>query len=782
MSYRFDDYALDPRTRRLTERGREIAVEPRVFDLVVYLVAQRPRAIGRDELIAAVWGRVDGSDATLAQAVLKARKLFGDDGSAQRTIRTVARFGYQWVAATDESGDAPAAGRESPEDRIAHDPAAAVGRKRVRFRPVVFALGALLLIAALGAAWIATRHAVETPESSAAPRIVPDLILVAPADVHSAIAEDGWMRLGLMAMSADALRTLPGRAVVPNETALAVAAGTSADVARLRAATGAATIVTIDARHDGERWLLDATLSTVDDARELLSTESTDAIAGAAALAQQVRSALAPDEHGESGAAPDVLATAARMQSAILEGHAERALALADGASDAVRAAPEIVLLQARAMNRVGRAADGVAALQALIAGAGNASPSWLALAWSTRGYGDLVLGAPALAEADFRHALAASAGDRTETGRAWRGLGNAQAAEGALDDAETSYLRARLELEAGGDRLLLAHLYDDLGTVAGRRGRFDDAIARYRDAATAAAALGATEVELGARMNVAIAEQELLRHHDALDAWRTLRARIDALDYPSMRRYAAVHYADALAETGALAAASAELDALTAAHALTDVKDALEDVRIDLARVRLATGDAAGASREIARFEHPPPAADALALRAALGSDDRAAARAAAARLAGAPADADTALALAEWRSGTHDPAADAAWRDALAAARGVGSPRELRDVAVADATLALTRGDTERARTLAALVEPYAADDFAITLLLARITAAAGEGARAGTLYERAHALAGERWNATLAAEASAAASPARRVAALPSPGAADPRSTPR
>src|SRR6185312_9880221 len=120
MSYRFDDYALDPRTRRLTERGREIAVEPRVFDLVVYLVAQRPRAIGRDELIAAVWGRVDGSDATLAQAVLKARKLFGDDGSAQRTIRTVARFGYQWVAATDESDDAPAAGRESPEDRIAH--------------------------------------------------------------------------------------------------------------------------------------------------------------------------------------------------------------------------------------------------------------------------------------------------------------------------------------------------------------------------------------------------------------------------------------------------------------------------------------------------------------------------------------------------------------------------------------------------------------------------------------------------------------------------------------
>ena len=93
------------------------------------------------------------------------------------------------------------------------------------------------------------RHdvATGTPARDATTRIVPDLILVAPADVHSAIAEDGWMRLGLMAMTADALRALPGRAVVPNETSLAVAADKTSDIAHLRAATGAATIVTIDA-------------------------------------------------------------------------------------------------------------------------------------------------------------------------------------------------------------------------------------------------------------------------------------------------------------------------------------------------------------------------------------------------------------------------------------------------------------------------------------------------------------------------------------------------------
>jgi DNA-binding winged helix-turn-helix (wHTH) protein/tetratricopeptide (TPR) repeat protein len=758
MSYRFDDFALDPRTRRLTQRGREIAVEPRVFDLVVYLVAQRTRAVGRDELIAAVWGRVDGSDATLAQAILKARRLFGDDGSAQRTIRTVARFGYQWIAPTEEGADAcqaPAAAGE-PAQPVAPEP------RRIDARPIVLALGAALVLIASIASWSSRERTPDASTRDTAARIVPGLILVAPADVHSAIAEDGWMRLGLMAMSADALRTLPGHAVVPNETSLAVAARDTADIEHLRAATGAATVVTIDARHDGDRWLLEATLSSADGARQSLGTESADAVAGAAALAREIRTALAPDEHRESGVPPEVVALAARMQSAILEGHADRALALSDDASDAIRSAPEIVLLRTRAMNRVGRAADAVAALDALIARAGDTTPSWLALAWSTHGYGELVLGVPFVADADFRRALAASGDDRTEAGRAWRGLGNAQAAEGALDDAEASYLRAQLELEAGGDRLLLAHLYDDLGSVAGRRGRLDDAIARYREAAGAAAALGAIEVELGARMNVAIAEQELLRHHDALEAWRGLVARIDALAYPSMRRYAAVHYADALAETGALADAKAELDRLATS---TQVGDALEDVRIDLARVRLASGDAAAASRELGAFDHPTPAAEALALRAALGAGETAAANAAAAKLETAKPDpsakADVAFALAEWRTDRRDPGADAAWRDALAAARGAGSPRTLRDAAVAEATRAWTRGDTDVARTLAALVEPYATDDFAITLLLARITAAAGEAARAGALYERAHALAGERWNATLAAEASAAPS---------------------
>ena len=58
-AYRFDRYELFPESRRLLLDGRDVAVGLRVFDVIAYLVENRRRAVGRDELIAAVWGRSD---------------------------------------------------------------------------------------------------------------------------------------------------------------------------------------------------------------------------------------------------------------------------------------------------------------------------------------------------------------------------------------------------------------------------------------------------------------------------------------------------------------------------------------------------------------------------------------------------------------------------------------------------------------------------------------------------------------------------------------------------
>ncbi|MEO6688171.1 MAG: transcriptional regulator, partial [Dokdonella sp.] len=99
--YRFDRFELDPATRELHENGERLVLPARAFDCLAYLIQHRDRAVGRDELIAAVWGRVEVSDALLSHTIVRIRRSLGDTGNEQRTIRTVPRFGYRWIGAID---------------------------------------------------------------------------------------------------------------------------------------------------------------------------------------------------------------------------------------------------------------------------------------------------------------------------------------------------------------------------------------------------------------------------------------------------------------------------------------------------------------------------------------------------------------------------------------------------------------------------------------------------------------------------------------------------------
>ena len=88
-----------------------IAVEPQVFDLLVYLVQNRDRVVSKDDLIASVWGGRIVSDSTLTSRINAARKAVGDSGEDQKLIRTIARKGLRFVGAvrTQPNGDEPAA-------------------------------------------------------------------------------------------------------------------------------------------------------------------------------------------------------------------------------------------------------------------------------------------------------------------------------------------------------------------------------------------------------------------------------------------------------------------------------------------------------------------------------------------------------------------------------------------------------------------------------------------------------------------------------------------------
>lgn len=158
VTYLFDAFRLSVPERELWRGEALIPIEPKVFDLLAYLVAHRERAVGRDELIAAVWGRADLSDGTLAQAVLRLRRTLDDNGAAPRFVRTLPRHGYRWIAPTCEAvaphlaaparaDPAPLAASPSATPVGTPSDAAAPARRRRGSRSVALGLVAVLALA-----------------------------------------------------------------------------------------------------------------------------------------------------------------------------------------------------------------------------------------------------------------------------------------------------------------------------------------------------------------------------------------------------------------------------------------------------------------------------------------------------------------------------------------------------------------------------------------------------------------------------------------------------------
>ena len=102
MLFFFEDKVLDPNRRELRCKGGLVAVEPQVFDLIVFLIRNRDRVVSKDDLIAGVWDGRIVSDSTLASRINAARRALDDNGDAQRLIRTAARKGVRFVGAVRE--------------------------------------------------------------------------------------------------------------------------------------------------------------------------------------------------------------------------------------------------------------------------------------------------------------------------------------------------------------------------------------------------------------------------------------------------------------------------------------------------------------------------------------------------------------------------------------------------------------------------------------------------------------------------------------------------------
>jgi DNA-binding winged helix-turn-helix (wHTH) protein len=104
VSYRFDRFIVDCDTRQLLRDGSELHLSPKSFDLLVFLLAKRPRAISKTEMLEHLWPSTFVEETNLASLVAEIRRALGDPAATPVFVRTVYRFGYRFVGDVSESG------------------------------------------------------------------------------------------------------------------------------------------------------------------------------------------------------------------------------------------------------------------------------------------------------------------------------------------------------------------------------------------------------------------------------------------------------------------------------------------------------------------------------------------------------------------------------------------------------------------------------------------------------------------------------------------------------
>jgi DNA-binding winged helix-turn-helix (wHTH) protein len=107
--YTFGRCRLDTGVRELVRDDAVVPMENRAFDMLVYLLEHRDRAISKDELQEAIWPRMILTESALTRCVMKVRRAVGDDPQRQDVIKTIHGHGYRFVANV-----APNSGAKSP--------------------------------------------------------------------------------------------------------------------------------------------------------------------------------------------------------------------------------------------------------------------------------------------------------------------------------------------------------------------------------------------------------------------------------------------------------------------------------------------------------------------------------------------------------------------------------------------------------------------------------------------------------------------------------------------
>jgi len=768
--YHFGDFRLDAAARELWRGDEQIALPIKSLECLAYLLEHRERAVGRDELIAAVWGRADAGDALLTQTIWRARRAVGDGRDGSHLLRTVPRFGYRWTAPVRiDAQPAPASAPPTPAapDTVAPPPAVATERvpRRAWSPRLVLAAGLASLVMVLLVAALAHRPVPPVAKADQeAARIV-----VLPVGLTDASTGNAWLRLGAMDYVASRLREAR-LSVMPSERIVAIARPAAdasgpdaAERERLQHMTGAAYLLVPRVLRVGDGWQFAIDAYAGARARTYRADAATPLQAADRATVQFLQDlGRAPAVTGVPG---ELETLVQRIDAAMLAGDLPEARRLLEEAPPAQRTDARLRLRSGRIAFRGGRLEEAESAFMPLTAAAADVPVAVRALA--ELGLGGVDIRRRRYAEAEPRYTAAlrllGETGDANIVGRAYGERAIVNGGLGRIDLAIADMGRARSELERSGDPIGIAYLEINAALVEGQRGRYDAAMTTFDQATAAFDRFGITDGLATTLADKANLQLTTLDNAGALASSMRAWSLLPRLEDRRLIEYVAQNHIRALRANGKLAEAGTALqrfDGSSSAHSDDPAFDLLRAaVFVDEGKARLALQLA---DEILVRIEHAPagscsdtiPEAALVLTDAALQSERTDAVRPLLARLGEFVASPDdpawvfaSELVQAQMLDARGDGDADRHFAAALAIADASGVPEDIVGAASRYARYLAAHGDRARAAGLLHRIEPYVHRDFRAARAAAALHGLLGEAAPAALAGDKARALAGER-----------------------------------
>ncbi|GAA0719034.1 hypothetical protein GCM10009105_27250 [Dokdonella soli] len=542
--YQFERFRLSRETRELWREGERVVVSSRVFDCLLWLIEHRDRAVGRDELIGAIWGKADVADNLLAQLVVRVRRVISDTGDQQRMIRTVAGFGYRWVGAIElvatgahESVGAEAAPvdqdtmRADESSGVARESAAAIfavpqvelsvpsaapaqpastvevarrahaSSRRWTMRATV---GMLVCIVA---AWVVLGERFGVSSSkTAAPNAVPTTAAMVLPVALDAGPDDSWMRLGLMSVIGERLHDA-GQAVVPVDNVVAAsrdlaAAPAASELDELARTTGAAVILQARANQAGGHWAV--SLRTIRGREPGLSVDGSadDALTAARIAGDRMAVLLGfspAAQTGRSASERELAVLLKQAEALTLSGRSAAARVVLQGATAEQRKSPEFRYQAAVLEFSTDHFDQAQTALESLVQDLSpEGSPVMRARALNALGSVFYTQGDKAglIRVSNAAIALTSNRNAPEELGRALEGRATVAGLKRDWDAALADFAQARIAFEIAGDRLGAARIDAGIAITQSLRDRFSVALPMLETAAAQMAAFHSVGVE----------------------------------------------------------------------------------------------------------------------------------------------------------------------------------------------------------------------------------------------------------------------------------------------